>query len=146
MSYPEATVGALIVREDSKLLLARSPKFFNKWIVVGGHVKLGETLEAALRREIREELSIEIEVGRLVMVGDFIFDPCFHKKKHFIFHDFLCRHVSGKPKVDGRELTEAKWFSAKGALAADLESHTRKALVTYLNELPCYQNKPRKPE
>lgn len=144
--HPEPTVGALIVRKDGKILLTSSPKFFGKWVVPGGHVELGETLEAALKREIREELSIEIDVGRLAMVGDFIFDPCFHKKKHFIFHDFVCRHVSGKPKADGRELAEAKWFSAKEALAADLEPHTRKALVTYLNKLPCYQNKSRKPE
>ncbi|MCK4327244.1 MAG: NUDIX domain-containing protein [Candidatus Diapherotrites archaeon] len=146
MSYPEPCVGALIVNTDGKVLLASSPKWHGEWIVPGGHVELGETLEHALKREIMEEVGIEIEVVRLLKVQDFINDPSFHKKKHFVFLDFLCRFVSGEPKVDGIELTEYKWLTPEEALETNIDGYSRKLVEAYLTELPCYDNEPREPK
>jgi len=135
--FPEPTVGAVIFRSDGAVLLARSPKFFGKWVVPGGHVELGESLREAVEREVMEELGIKVKVERLVNVGDFIYDPCFHKKKHFVFLDFACRYISGEPKVDGRELTEYKWFTPAEALKADMEPYTRTAVEAHLSKAPC---------
>lgn len=146
MSFPEPTVGAIVINDEGKILLAKSPKFYGLWIVAGGHVELGETIEHAIKREVEEELGIQIEVDRLLTVQDFIFDPSFHKKKHFIFLDFLCRYISGEPKVDGRELTELKWFTPEEALEANIDGYTRRSIEAYLNKLPPYDNKPRETE
>lgn len=52
--YPEPTVGALILNLQGQLFLMKSPKWRGKYVVPGGHVELGESLEEALRREIKE--------------------------------------------------------------------------------------------
>jgi nucleoside triphosphatase len=44
--YPEPTVGALIFDPAGRLFLMRSHKWAGKYVVPGGHVELGETLEA----------------------------------------------------------------------------------------------------
>ncbi len=49
--YPEPTVGALIFDPAGHLFLMKSHKWGGQYVVPGGHVELGETLEATLRRE-----------------------------------------------------------------------------------------------
>lgn len=58
--FPEPTVGALIFDPAGRLFLMRSHKWGGKYVVPGGHVELGETLEVALRREVAEETGLSI--------------------------------------------------------------------------------------
>jgi ADP-ribose pyrophosphatase YjhB (NUDIX family) len=52
--FPEPTVGALILGPDGRLLLMRSHKWRNNHVVVpGGRIELGERMEDALRREVK---------------------------------------------------------------------------------------------
>jgi len=51
--YPEIGVGALISNKQGKILLVKSPKWFDKYTIPGGHVELGENLEVALIRDKR---------------------------------------------------------------------------------------------
>ena len=58
-------VTAALIRDDEKILIAqrgRSQKFGRQWEFPGGKLNKGETPEACLRREIREELNLEIQV------------------------------------------------------------------------------------
>ena len=48
--YPEPTVGALIFDPQGRLFLMQSHKWAGKYVVPGGHVELGETLEAEIGR------------------------------------------------------------------------------------------------
>ena len=48
MKYPEPTVGAIIFNPDNKILLCKSHKWNNQYIIPGGHIELGEGMEEAL--------------------------------------------------------------------------------------------------
>jgi mutator protein MutT len=61
-------VTAAVIEKDGKILIARRKTFFpgHPWEFPGGKLEDGETLEECLKREIREELGIEIAVGSLI--------------------------------------------------------------------------------
>jgi ADP-ribose pyrophosphatase YjhB (NUDIX family) len=65
---PQLRVAGLIVRADQLLLVEHRKRGQRYWVLPGGRLQGNETLEAALRREVREELALEARVGRLVIV------------------------------------------------------------------------------
>ncbi|MCX6768026.1 MAG: NUDIX domain-containing protein [Candidatus Micrarchaeota archaeon] len=126
--YPEVTVGAVIRDRRGKVLFIRSPKWFGKLTIPGGHVELGETREGALEREVREETGLTVRVGRLLNSGELIFSKEFIRPGHFIFFDYLCSVKGGKLKPDGREVTEAVWLEPREAMRLGVDSFTGKTL------------------
>lgn len=129
--YPEPTVGALVFR-DGKLFLMKSPKWHGKFTVPGGHVELGEKLEEALKREIKEETNMEISDIAFLQVQEFIFGEEFTKKKHFIFLDYVCQ---GRGEVVlNNEGTEYVWVNPEKALELDLEPYTRETIEFFLKQ------------
>lgn len=91
MNYPELTVGAVILNKADQILLCKSHKWNDKYVIPGGHVELGESLEAALQREIKEETALDIYNIKLLSIKESIFSQSFASKKHFIFMDYICR-------------------------------------------------------
>lgn len=131
--YPEPTVGALIFNKEGKLLVVKSPKWFDKFIIPGGHVELGETAKDALKREIKEEVGLEIREIEFLQYQDAIFPPEFAKRKHFVFIEFSAKCVDDKVTVDNDEITHFRWVDPVDALKMDLASYTRRAVEAFLN-------------
>ena len=102
------TVAAAILRRDGRLLLTRrKPDVHlpNLWEFPGGKVENGETLEAALRREMKEELGIEVEVLNL------FFRTTHHYPGRSIELQFFnCTIVNGEPQAI--EVAEFQWVKA----------------------------------
>jgi ADP-ribose pyrophosphatase YjhB (NUDIX family) len=98
--YPQRPilgVGAIIFREGDVLLIKRGREpSAGLWSIPGGAVKLGETVAAALRREVFEEVGLKVKVGPLVAVADRVFrDPQGRIQYHYVLLDYLCQVVSG---------------------------------------------------
>jgi 8-oxo-dGTP diphosphatase len=126
-------VGALIVREDGALFLAqRGPLAKNErelWEFPGGTVEFGERLADALKREMREEFGIEIEVGELLDVVDHILAE---EKQHWVSPTFLCRITSGTPQIrEAGKCSAIDWF-APPDMPSGLTRITRENLANYL--------------
>lgn len=86
---------AVILRPDRVLVAQRQPDDLlgGMWEFPGGTCEAGETLEACLRREIAEELGVEIAVGPQIAALP-------HAFTHFrlTLHVFLCRLTAGEPR------------------------------------------------
>ena len=132
--YPEATVGALIINEKEEILLVRSYKWGTKYTVPGGHIELGERSETAVKREIKEEVGLDAEPVKLLLVQEAIYPADYIKHEHYIFLDYLCRTNSSGVKLDGKEIQKYVWTTPSDALRLDLESFTRNLVEAYLRD------------
>jgi len=130
--FPEPTVGALIVDQQGKILLARSHKWFDKYTLPGGHIEVGESMVDAVKREVKEEVGLDVEVVEMLLVQEAIFAPEFYKKKHFIFIDFYCKSKDQQVKLDQDEIQDYIWVYPGAAYNLKLDSFTRKTLDRYL--------------
>jgi mutator protein MutT len=136
VDYIGVGVGALIVEREGRTFLSRrGPQAKNErglWEFPGGSVEFGETLAAALQREMREEYGIEIAVGELLDVVDHILPA---EGQHWVSPTFICTIVSGKPVIrEPGKCSEIGWFFPDG-MPAGLTSITRQNLAHYLNRL-----------
>jgi 8-oxo-dGTP diphosphatase len=109
--YPERPVvgvGAVIVQEGGVVLIKRRfEPLAGQWSLPGGTLELGETLEAGVAREIREETGLEVEVGPVIEVFDrILLDPDQRVRYHFVLIDYLCRPTGGTLAA-GSDVAEA---------------------------------------
>ena len=109
---PFVSVGALVIDNGRALLIRRGKEpLKGEWSVPGGAVEIGETLAAAVKRELREETGLEAEVGEVVGVFDRIYpDANGRTEYHYILVDFLCRRTCGEARPAG-DVDAAQWFS-----------------------------------
>ncbi|GBC69241.1 Nucleoside triphosphatase NudI [archaeon HR01] len=130
---PEITVGSFIRADDGEILLVKSPKWFGKYSIPGGHVELGESVLEAAAREAYEEVGLRVRPVRVIMVQE-VYNPenFFEPGRHFIFFDVLCRSSSKIVKVDNKEIVDFVWCRPRDALRLELEKYTRLLLRGYL--------------
>ena len=97
-SRPIVGVGAVILVGGKVVLIRRRfEPLAGQWSLPGGAVELGETLEASVAREIREEVGLEVEVGPVIEVFDRIMlDDEQHVRYHYVLVDYLCWPVMGE--------------------------------------------------
>lgn len=101
-------VAAAIIMEDGKIFATQRGygEFKDGWEFPGGKIEQGETPEQALKREIREELDTEIEVGELFETVEYDY-PGFH----LTMHCFICTVKSGDLVL--KEHEAARWLTGE---------------------------------
>jgi phosphoglycolate phosphatase-like HAD superfamily hydrolase/ADP-ribose pyrophosphatase YjhB (NUDIX family) len=125
MEMPIATVGGLIFNSKGEVLMVRTHKWSNKWGIPGGKIKWGETSEAALRREIKEETNLKVADIKFVLVQDCIHSKEFYRDAHFVLLNYTCR-ATGKPDVKlNHEAQEFRWVTLSGAKKLKLNKPTK---------------------
>ncbi len=114
-------VVAAILRDGDKILATQRGygEFAGRWEFPGGKMEQGETREAALQREISEELAVDIKVDDFLMTVEYSY-PNFY----LILHCYLCHVVEGDITLlehsSGRWLTKEELDSVDW-LPADLD-------------------------
>lgn len=129
--FPEPTVGALIFNSEGKILLMKSHKWRDKYVIPGGHIELGETMGDALKREVKEETGLDIFGIKFLFFQEFIFGKAFWRKRHFIFFNFVCRTKSSKVTLNS-EGQEYIWAVPQEASQLPIEPYTKQTINEFL--------------
>jgi len=107
---PYLAVSAAIFRDDRVLIVRRArPPAHGLYTLPGGGVELGESLEQAVIREVREETGLAI--GPLALVGfreAIARDAAGRIERHFVILPFAARWIGGEIALNA-ELAEAQW-------------------------------------
>jgi len=111
---PRVAVGVVIVKNSSVLLVRRGNEpSKGLWSVPGGLIELGETVEEAAHREVKEETGIDIRIERLLEVANNIVrDEQGKIRFHYVLIDFLAHPLSTSLKSQS-DASEAKWVHFK---------------------------------
>jgi ADP-ribose pyrophosphatase YjhB (NUDIX family) len=107
--HPQLAVSAAIFRDDRILLVrrARSPAK-GYYSLPGGRVEFGETLHAALHREVDEETALKIEIIGLAGWREVV--PGAGGGGHYLIMSFAARWTSGEPVLND-ELDDYRWLA-----------------------------------
>jgi 8-oxo-dGTP diphosphatase len=113
-AYPQRpflAVSAAIVRDGKILVVRRArPPAHGVFTLPGGVVEVGETLVAAVAREVREETGMAIEPVALAGFRETIVrDAQDRVERHFVILCFAARWQAGEPVLN-EELSEAHWL------------------------------------
>ena len=107
--HPQLAVSAAIFRDDKILLVrrARAPArgFYS---LPGGRVEFGETLHAALHREVDEETGLKIEIAGLAGWREAL--PGVPGSGHYLIMSFAARWIAGEPVLND-ELDDFRWLA-----------------------------------
>ncbi len=104
--YPRLSpaIIVLVIKED-KVLLARSAHFMSSiYSVIAGFVEPGETLEHAVRREVKEEVGLKVKNIRYFASQPWPFP-------NSLMIGFIAEYAEGEICADGKEIIDAAWFS-----------------------------------
>ncbi|MEO7717426.1 MAG: NUDIX domain-containing protein [Capsulimonas sp.] len=100
-------VAGLVSDDHQRVLMVLSPR--GDWEFPGGQVEEGESLTAALEREVLEETGVRVAAGHLVGVYSNV-------KSLIVMLDFLCSYVSGEPTCSSESL-QVEWVARDEALS-----------------------------
>jgi len=106
-SFPRLSPAVITaVFKDDKILLSRNSAFPRRWYSINaGFVEPGETLEECVRREIKEEVGIDVKNIKYFGSQSWPFP-------NSLMLGFTADWAGGDPLPDGKEITEAGWFTA----------------------------------
>lgn len=113
-------VVAAIIKKDNKIFATQRGygEFKDSWEFPGGKIEPGETPQQALKREIKEELDADIEVGELIDIVEYDY-PNFHLSMQCFWCELkedkieLKEHEAAKwLEIDSKELESVDWLAA----------------------------------
>jgi len=125
---------AIIVRDDEVLVVrdGRNPATRDLWELPGGRINIGESIEAALKREVMEELGVEIDVGPMIHSEQLIHSA--EGSSHlFITCQATLTDSNAKPQTSSEELAETQWITKDMLHKIKTYDNCSRALRAYWN-------------
>lgn len=124
---------ALVMKGDSILLLKRKEGGFASglWDIPGGKLEFGESPEESLIREVYEETTLKVDIGKVISLSSGI---DLKKNKQYITIVYLCSYLSGDVKLSNEHI-DYEWTSLKNIKGKKLVYYVEEGIDNYLKTL-----------
>jgi 8-oxo-dGTP diphosphatase len=117
---PSVGVGGVLLHRGRVLLIKRGKQpLRGRWVVPGGTVELGESLEEALVREMEEETGIQVRPVNLLTAFDRIDRDGSEVRYHYVIVDYLCEYLGGEARA-ASDAQDVAWAAEAELPAFDL--------------------------
>ena len=129
-------VGAVVVRDHKALIVKRAhePRK-GEWSLPGGLLELGESLQDAVRREIKEETALDVTVGPIIETFDRVHrDDQGRIRYHFVIVDFVC-WPNGGEAMPGSDADGVAWVSLQEVDDYKVNAHAKAVIEKGLRVL-----------
>lgn len=125
----KTSVVACIIDEQERILLTRRsiPPFYGQWVMPGGKIDHGESIAAALCREVMEEVGLKVNVGTLVDIFEHL--AVGKRQDHYIILYYRALPLTLELNINPAELSEAVWFEASQLPDLDIPPGSRHVLA-----------------
>jgi mutator protein MutT len=119
-------IASVILKKENKILLIKEvlEDFKEHWIFPGGGVDFGETVEEAAKREIKEEINLDVEIKEFLGFKEII-RPQFDY--HTLIFFFIAEHLNGEV-TRIKKVLDAKYFTLNDAKNLNLVDSAKWAL------------------
>ena len=122
-------VGGVVLIDGRVVLIRRGKEpLRGRWVIPGGTVELGETLQEAVVREMQEETGLLVAPREVVLVFDRIQREGPSVEYHYVIIDYACEYVSGELKA-GSDADEVALVSPEELDLYDLPPQARDLVV-----------------
>lgn len=118
------SVVAVVRNGEGRVLLTKRavPPYLGKWVMPGGKIEPGEPITAALKREVSEEVGLDVHVEGLVDI--FEVTPSSEHSAHFVILYYLVTPKS-EELVTNEEISDAMWADGKTLPSLEITEGTR---------------------
>ena len=125
---------AIIVNHGKMLLV--NTRSTGKYFFPGGGIEVGESMEAALQREVKEETGLEIEIGELFQFREHFFyndpeDEAYHVFAFVFIVAPKTMHLIDDHLVDDGEAEKPRWVNIKNLKVEDFQSFAGEIFERY---------------
>ena len=131
---PLIAVGVLVIDKDKALIIKRGEepnKFL--WSIPGGLVEIGEELEEAAIREVKEEMGINIKIEKMIGIFNCINRNKNEIKYHYVIIDYIAREFTGSIKTN-KEILDFKWMKFNELHNYELTNTTRELFREFIRK------------
>ena len=120
----------IIVNGEEVLITKRSvPPFLGKYVLPGGKLDFGESLDKCLKREIFEETGLIIRSMEF-----FDFYELFLEDKYYLIMYFICESDSYNLKINREEISEVRWIGKEEIENFDIAPGSKKILKRFFHD------------
>jgi 8-oxo-dGTP diphosphatase len=121
-------VVAVVKNNHGNVLLTKRaiPPYLGKWVMPGGKIDPGEPITAALKREVMEEVGLEVHVEGLIDIYEIV--PSNEHREHYVILYYLASPKSGDLVPNEGEISEVVWADREALDRMDISNGTRHIL------------------
>ena len=115
----------MIIDKQERVLLTRRsiPPFKGMWVMPGGKIDLGEPIAVALKREVEEEVGLDVDVSDLIDVFEHVTPG--EENCHYIILFYRCRPLHTDIDHNVEEVSEVVWAASQDLSKYQLPEGTR---------------------